>query len=120
MKTTCLYCGRIHRYGEQCPNKPAKSKRDSRANRFRQTRAWRNKAREIKERDQYLCQYCRQVLGLLNTKNLEVHHIESISSNYLKRLDDDNLLTLCRQCHEDAEQQRIEAEALRALVPPGV
>lgn len=118
MKTTCLYCGGLHRHGERCPSKPSKPKKDTQANRFRQTRTWRNKATEIKIRDKYLCQWCLYKHNTPNTKNLEVHHIDGLAENYNKRLDDDNLITLCRTCHEEADDGRIKKTDLQALISP--
>ena len=53
--------------------------------------------RSILERDQWRCQYCGA------GSNLQVHHIQSRSS-----LGDDveeNLITLCARCHEQAHKR---------------
>lgn len=62
----------------------------------------------IKDRDHYLCQACLHNLDghgvRYTTDQLEVHHIEPLIDDYDRRLDDDNLITLCRAHHEQAEQ----------------
>ena len=66
----------------------------------------------IFERDNYQCQYCRQVGGYLN-----VHHIKAISEiirdrgintldkaiNCSKLWDMDNGTTLCVECHKSTD-----------------
>lgn len=52
---------------------------------------WRN---DIFERDNYICQCCGKRGGKLNA-----HHIESFSSNKELRLDINNGITLCKECH---------------------
>ena len=39
-------------------------------------------------------------LGIqITTDNLEIHHIEPLAVKWEKRLQNDNLITLCCQCH---------------------
>lgn len=123
MKKVCSYCGRIHEKKYICQakkmaiktrqEKPAGEKR----HRFRSSGAWKKKAEQIKRRDNYLCQACiRQMSGTdlrYNTHALSVHHITGLKDNYDKRLDDDNLITLCRMHHDMAEHGELTAEALR-------
>ena len=49
-------------------------------------------------------------------KELEVHHIIPIEEDYSKRLDDTNLITLCRYHHELAEKKEIPGEELLEIV----
>ena len=66
-----------------------------------------------------------------NHENLSVHHVEPVSQEWDKRLDDGNLITLCRMHHEMAEAGEIPYEELRRIIneqedmkrktyPPGV
>ncbi len=63
-----------------------------------------------------LCQVC--VRGLynsrrkFNSRDLSVHHIISLVTDFDRRLDNSNLITLCRYHHELAERGRIPAREL--------
>ena len=60
-----------------------------------------------------MCQVCiRQSEIKYNPHNLEVHHIVGLRNDYNKRLDNDNLITLCREHHEMAEAGKIDASWL--------
>lgn len=50
----------------------------------------------IRRRDNYTCQNCNQYNGYL-----EVHHIFDFSTYPELRLEDYNLITLCKTCHKD-------------------
>lgn len=120
MLKSCAYCGGIHKRGQQCPSKPATIKNATYIDRFRWSRAWKNKRAHIAERDKHLCQVCLR--NLYNTQiqynfsDLEVHHIDSIGDAWDKRLDDDNLISLCRDHHELAEKGSIPAGELREMI----
>ena len=124
MKKICSYCGKIHEKKYICPQKrqaqrDRQAKAEGKENRFRSSGAWKRKATQIKKRDCYLCQACiRQMQGTerrYNTQELSVHHITSLRDDYDRRLDDDNLITLCRVHHEMAERGALSAAALRKI-----
>ena len=52
--------------------------------------------------------------------NLKVHHIIPIEKDNDRRLDSDNLITLCSYHHKQAEMNKISAEELKNLIdiPP--
>jgi len=54
---------------------------------------WRT---EVYKRDKYICQKCKQ-----NSNNLVAHHIFPYSQFKEIRLNIDNGITLCRNCHND-------------------
>ena len=114
IKKICPRCGGLHDLGKPC-YKNALPKRSTVADRFRQTYAWQKKAEQIKERDNYLCALCKE-RGFYNFKNLSVHHIIPINEDYDKRLDDDNLITLCDDCHKKAERGEVKREYLLRIV----
>ena len=72
------------------------------------------------KRDLYLCVACRHKLpGTIrqfNNEDLSVHHIRPLNTNYELRLDDENLITLCRIHHEMAEKCEISADKLLNIV----
>ena len=88
--------------------------------RFRNTKVWKDKRDEAAQRDHCLCQVCLS-MGRYNGKDIQVHHIIPMSVDWEKRIDIDNLITLCPEHHEQAECGMIAADDLRALIsPPGV
>lgn len=68
---------------------------------FYKSQAWVKKRQEILERDHWECQRCARN-GLLTSREekLVVHHILELKDYPELRLDDDNLETLCFNCHE--------------------
>ena len=110
MLKSCKYCNRIHDSKYDCGRKPVRIKPKTNQNKFRCTRAWKDKSTEIRIRDVYLCQLC--IRGLHGQKRysrdtVEVHHIVPIAEDYDKRLDNNNLITLCIKHHEMAEDGRV-------------
>lgn len=127
MLKACSYCGRIHRTGERCSRTPVRKsggayRDDPQIRAFRDSGEWQDKREHIKERDQYLCRAClhrmARTLRQYNSRGLSVHHIVPLYDAWDKRLDDDNLITLCGIHHKMADAGMISAEALRRIVPP--
>lgn len=121
---TCSRCGIVPR-GHICQYKPyRKVERNSQADKFRKTKAWLRKSIEIRQRDKYLCKVCinnlYHTIQQYNFNKLEVHHIVPLHENYNKRLDNDNLITLCKYHHNMAEVGEITREELCNLIqsPP--
>lgn len=117
---TCRRCGKVVPRVHKCPYKrDYKPKEDTISNRFRASNKWKVKSIHIKERDKYLCRVCLDnkynTINRLNYTNLEVHHIIPIKLDYDKRLDDDNLITLCQYHHKLAEDGEIPKEYLHDL-----
>ena len=46
---------------------------------------------------------------------VEVHHIVPVEEDYSLRLDNDNLISLCREHHEEAEKGRIDRDILKGI-----
>ena len=127
MLKACSKCGRIHERGYKCTTEAAvKQARNSDADRFRNTQDWRRKSENIKKRDMHLCRVCmtKQYNTILqyNARKLSVHHIVPLTEDYDRRLDDDNLITLCSYHHELAERGAIPRHLLRDLarIPPAL
>ena len=124
MLKSCTYCGKTHGYNEICPKKAEyrkkynnnNYKRESAADRFRNSRIWREKRDAIQRRDCYMCRCCFCIDKRITTSGLSVHHIVPINNNYELRLQDSNLITLCRLHHEQAEKGMIKADVLRSLL----
>lgn len=118
MRRSCVYCGRIHPKGYICPLKPVRRKGRSNADRFRSTSVWQKKRAYIAARDRHLCRIC--LANGIYSQDIQVHHITPLADDYDKRLDDDNLISLCPVHHEQAECGQIPADHLRELAvsPP--
>ena len=120
MLRSCKYCGRIHDSKYICPSKPQRIRQVTDADRFRWTIIWQKKREEIKQRDLYLCQICiRELYNTLvkfNTEELEVHHNIPINEDFNKRLDNDNLLTVCHSHHEMCESGEIQREEVQRII----
>lgn len=69
------------------------------------SRYWKDKRTKILERDNYECQRCLGKLGKVKHIRLKkantVHHKVEIKSCPDLMLDDDNLVSLCRTCHDE-------------------
>ncbi|MBQ8648112.1 MAG: HNH endonuclease [Oscillospiraceae bacterium] len=48
-------------------------------------------------------------------EDLSVHHIDPLEQRWEGRLEDENLLTLCRACHELAEAGKLDPKWLHEL-----
>lgn len=120
MLRSCKYCGKIHDSKYNCPSKPQRKKQVTEADKFRWTSRWQKKREEIKQRDLYLCQICiRELYNTINkynTEDLEVHHNIPINENYDKRLDNNNLLTVCHSHHEMCESGEIPREEVQRII----
>lgn len=116
---SCIYCGQVHKTDFICRQKQEIIKRrqskdkDNEINRFHWSSQWRRKSLEIRQRDKYLCQWCLNN-NRIEFEDLSVHHIRELSceEGWERRLDNDNLITLCRYCHELAESGEIKKEQL--------
>ena len=120
MLRSCSYCGRIHDSKYICPNKPQRRNQTTEADRFRWTSIWQNKREEIKQRDLYLCQICiRELYNTVykyNTEELEVHHNIPINEDYDKRLENNNLLTVCDRHHKMCDRGEIPREEVQNII----
>ena len=118
MMKTCVVCGRNHDINKIC--KRVTKQKATPGTKFRKSYGWTEKSKGIRARDKHLCQVC--ITGKYNTnyrytyKELEVHHIVPIAEDYSKRLDETNLITLCRYHHELAEKNTIPREELLEIV----
>ena len=117
MQKACGKCGRIHPYGYICKagkNNAGQNSSDREERRLRSTYAWTQKAKQIKEKAQYLCEVCRDK-GIYTYDHLEAHHIIKVREDKEKYLDDDNLVCLCESCHQQADAGELSKEYLQML-----
>ena len=105
---TCSRCGKLHPLGYKCyaNSKNYYKESNPEIRKFRSSSLWTNKADEIKDRDHYLCQVCLSK-NILNYDDLSVHHILPLREDFSKRLDNNNLITLCEKHHRMCEEGKI-------------
>ena len=88
--------------------------------RFRSYHAWTRKSLEIRERDNYCCQACiRNLKGTrrrVEYENVGVHHAVPLREDFGRRLDNDNLITLCTMHHEMAERGEIAKSDILSII----
>lgn len=120
MLRSCKYCGGIHDRKYICPSKPVRTKVPTYIDKFRWSKSWQKKRKQINERDKHMCQVCIRELHNTQTKynftHVEVHHILAIHEDWNKRLDDDNLVCLCAGHHKMAECGEISKGELLDIV----
>lgn len=113
---SCSRCGRVHISGQKCyANSRNYYQHDRNLTKFRNSGVWKRKADEIKQRDKYLCVFCL-AQHIYTYKDLSVHHITPLSEDFSKRLDNDNLITVCSQHHRDCEIGKIPRTEQQAIV----
>lgn len=120
MLRSCKYCGRIHDSKYICKYKPKRENKITEADKFRSSSIWHKKREEVKHRDLYLCQICiRELYNTIykyNTNNLEVHHNIPINEDDTKKLDNNNLLTVCHYHHELCESGEISRKEVQSII----
>lgn len=77
---------------------------------FYKSTTWLKKRKEILERDNNECQLCKMngyaTVGQLNP--LDVHHKVHLEDSWNLRLSDDNLITVCRACHNLQHPEKLK------------
>lgn len=112
----------MHDTSFDCGKKPKRNEKKvmTKADFFRRTKKWTNKSIEIKKRDNYLCQVCIRKMydtgSMLNYTNLSVHHAVPVNTDWDKRLDNDNLLTVCAVHHKMAEDGTIPYGVVKSII----
>lgn len=117
MKISCPYCGGMHERGEICPKKPKRRYRyeDREAYKVHRSYKWTELSLSIRKRDAFLCIYCLRHDKRINNRDIEVHHITPIGTDNEKSYDRYNLISLCREHHEQAEKGLIDAATLEEM-----
>lgn len=86
---------------------------------FYRSTAWKHKREEILKRDNYECVQCRKE-GRLTTQFdavLEIDHIKELKDYPELKLENSNLQTLCRSCH-NIKHGRDGKQLLPYIKPP--
>ena len=103
-KVVCS-CGKLIAEGTRCECKK-KSKRDYMRQYQRdnsdnplKTARWTKLRRKVLKRDKYLCQRCLYKYNILNSSDLQAHHIRSRKNFPELVFDEENIMTLCGTCN---------------------
>lgn len=81
------------RYKRYAVNRTDKDSQD-----FYRSKEWLSKRADIKDRDKGICLHCWFIKNEFNVMDM-VHHIEELKECWDKRLDEENLISLCNNCH---------------------
>ena len=71
---------------------------------FYHTTRWKRKREHILRRDHHACVRCRQQGRY--TRATTVHHVIHLRDNPCLALTDDNLVSLCTECHEAVHPEK--------------
>lgn len=112
MLKSCSRCGKIHSYNYKC-NK-GKIYKHNDIDKLRSSTKWTNKSIEIREASNYLCSVCLDE-GIINYKDVEVHHIQRLQDEPDKLLDNYNLIALCKYHHKLADNNKLDKDYLFKL-----
>lgn len=108
IKTRCRNCATKIDYGNtycsKCKSimRNSKTVKTKKADKFTNTSRWRSLKSDIKLRDKGICRLCF-IKGRIEYKALQVHHIHKRSEVPALAYEPDNLVTLCRTCHNEIE-----------------
>lgn len=71
---------------------------------FYKSSVWQKCRAYILSRDDYLCQECLVTVGPVPADT--VHHIIHLKDDWEKRLDPDNLISVCASCHNKLHPEK--------------
>lgn len=114
MMQSCKWCGRMHPLGFNCPKKPPSRRKNTAAQRFRNTVAWKRTRVAVNERDLHLCRLCLQ-RGVLEYDGLSTHHIIPLEETMDHATDEEWCITLCDPDHKAADRGEYSREDLHKL-----
>lgn len=113
MKTRCRNCRTLIDYGNtycsRCEERFKKQRKQyttervKEADKYTKTSTWKALRKEIIIRDNGCCVLCF-LRGRVEYRQLQVHHIVKRVDNLDLAYERNNLVTLCRTCHEEVEK----------------
>jgi len=122
MKRTCPICGKIvegwHDHPRQQPKRQYRKYKSTPSRKIRNTKRWQNKRDEIKRRDNGVDQVAANGLDgvpYIESRNLQVHHIEPIEERPDLAFANDNLITVSPHTHELCERGLVPKQKLHDI-----
>lgn len=117
MKTRCKRCRKLIDYGAtyclSCDSKIRADKKATMQNKdieaTTKSSRWKSLRAEILRRDNGCCLLCFK-RGIIEYRTLQVHHIVKRVDNPELIYEPSNLVTVCRQCHEEVELLSIKEQ----------
>lgn len=85
-------------YRKASNKRRAMKNRDNKEQAFYSSLSWRQLRKYVLSKCKGICVYCLLEKNEFN-EGKDIHHIETLKDNWDKRLDADNLVCLCRECH---------------------
>lgn len=101
----CRQCYKLYNIGDKTPN--WQGGKTSKIDRLITSQDYKNWRKSIFERDNYICNMCNKRGG-----KLEAHHIKKFSKYPELRLDKNNGITLCKDCHKSIKGKEEQKEKL--------
>lgn len=114
MQQSCKWCGRIHPLGFMCPMKPQPRRKNTRAQRFRNTALWKRTRQVVNARDLHLCRLCLAE-GVLMPYDLSTHHIVPLEESMDYAAEPEWCITLCDSHHKEADAGKHDRQVLHEL-----
>ena len=100
MRTTCIGCNKLIPIGSKCGCRKRKAtEQEQERNKELMSRRWRNFRKQIIERDEGYCQRCLIKYNIIETSNLQVHHIKPRVKYPELTYEETNCVTLCKTCN---------------------
>lgn len=84
-------------------DKEIRHKKDKKYRDFYHSKEWERVRKLALERDKGLCQECKKN-NIITFADM-VHHIEEVKDNWDRRLELDNLVSLCFKCHNKVHRR---------------
>lgn len=85
-------------YRKASNKRRAMKNRDDKEQVFYASLSWRQLRKYVLSKCKGICVYCLLEKNEFN-EGKDIHHIETLKDNWDRRLDSDNLICLCRDCH---------------------
>ena len=104
-KKVCSNCGKIISENKCDCKKEYKFKPKYDGDPILGTHRWKKKREYIRDRDGHMCQRCYIKYGIINTKDLSIHHIKSRKDYPELMWNDDNLICICKICNSQLGTQ---------------
>lgn len=103
----CSRCGKRYEEGDKCnchvkqDNEYSKSYYENNKERKKQlnSKRWKELRERTIKRDGGFCNRCWVLLNIMETSQLQVHHIKPRSEHPELMYDPDNLITVCKTCN---------------------
>ena len=121
MRRTCPTCGKLVDYHHKHESKRKRKwykRKPTEQSKLRSTAEWQRKRDEIKARDHGVDQVAAHGLDgspYIETRCLQVHHIEPIEERPDLAFDNANLITVSSRTHELCERGEVPREALHTI-----